>query len=92
MTLSRLLLVAKLYKITYKHLNLNILENAMKNNESNYIRDVNIIYLPGHPDKLCDRIVDYQDAMARDPKSLVGLKWLHQQVVRDWMYYYSPSL
>ena len=40
--------------------------------------------LPGHPDKLCDRIADrlVDAACTRDPKSLVGVEVaLHQQVV-----------
>ena len=40
--------------------------------------------LPGHPDKLCDRIADrlVDEACVRDPKSLVGVEVaLHQQVV-----------
>ncbi len=40
--------------------------------------------LPGHPDKLCDRIADrlVDVACARDPRSLVGVEVaLHQQVV-----------
>ena len=40
--------------------------------------------LPGHPDKLCDRIADrlVDEACARDPRSLVGVEVaLHQEIV-----------
>lgn len=40
--------------------------------------------LPGHPDKLCDRIADrlVDEACARDPLSLVGIEVaLHQEIV-----------
>lgn len=53
---------------------------------SKYIPSLQIaeFILPGHPDKLCDRIADclVDAACARDPRSLVGVEVaLHQQVV-----------
>lgn len=47
-------------------------------------RQIAEFILPGHPDKLCDRIADclVDAACRRDPKSLVGVEVaLHQQVV-----------
>ena len=47
-------------------------------------RQIAEFILPGHPDKLCDRIADslVDEACRRDPRSLVGVEVaLHQQVV-----------
>ena len=58
----------------------------MSENTSIYVphRQIAEFILPGHPDKLCDRIADrlVDEACARDAKSLVGVEVaLHQQVV-----------
>ncbi len=57
----------------------------MQNNQSIIPhRQIAEFILPGHPDKLCDRIADrlVDEACARDPRSLVGVEVaLHQQVV-----------
>ena len=58
----------------------------MNTNTSTYVpkRQISEFILPGHPDKLCDRIADrlVDAACARDAKSLVGVEVaLHQQVV-----------
>lgn len=56
----------------------------MKSNSIVPTRQVAEFILPGHPDKLCDRIADalVDEACRRDFKSLVGVEVaLHQQVV-----------